>query len=210
MTSTDSTARPQPAGAADPDAGAAGRARRVFARTPVRLAVAGVLVAAAAGGALLVQRGQDGGDARPSTAPVALPGSLGGYESQPDTSDALRQPAWRSKAAAAAPGVTVEGRSYGSPQLRRQIRVVAGRADLTGKLEFAWPADGGTKVGDASCTNNLRVTAQSAPQVRPTMMMCWRTGAALSAYVVVIDFDKHPTAEATAELLTEVRDGVDA
>jgi hypothetical protein len=91
----------------------------------------------------------------------------------------------------------VAGRSYGSAQVRRQIRVVAGRADLTGKLEFAWAADAGRTVtssaGAAHCTQNLKLAAGSVAAVRPTMILCSRTTAALSAYAVIIDFDHHPT-----------------
>jgi hypothetical protein len=131
------------------------------------------------------------------TAPITLPSKLAGLAAGPLAADFASQPLWRTRAQAAAPGATVVGRSYGSAQLRRQIRVVAGRADLTDKLEFAWAADSGQKVasplGAARCTQNLIVVPRSAPAVRPTMMFCWRTSSTLSAYGVVINFDRHPT-----------------
>ncbi len=132
-----------------------------------------------------------------ATAPITLPDTMTGLAAGPRDSDFANQPLWLSKAKAAAPGAVVVGRGYGSVKLRRQIRAVAGRADLTGQLEFAWAADAGRTVkspeGDAHCTQNLILAPGSEASVRPTVMLCWRTSAELSAYGVVIDFDHDPT-----------------
>ena len=131
------------------------------------------------------------------TAPITLPERLGGLAAGPLAADFAVQPIWRQRAQAAAPGAIVVGRAYGSAQVRRQIRVVAGRADLAGKLEFAWAADSGrtlhSSLGTAHCTQNLILVARSNASVRPTAMLCWRTTSALSVYSFVIDFDHHPT-----------------
>jgi hypothetical protein len=96
----------------------------------------------------------------------------------------------------AAGGATVVGRGYGSAQIRRQLRLVAGRTDLSGKLEFGWAADAGRVVpssfGDARCTQKLILAPGSPASVRPTVLLCWRTTSALSAYSVIIDFDHTP------------------
>jgi hypothetical protein len=178
----------------------AGRTGGPAHRRPAVLLGVGLLAAAVvAGGVLWAARsGDDPGPAKlPVTAPISLPATIDGLAAAPSGADFADQPVWRTAAARAAPGATVRGRSYGSARQRRQIRVVAGRTDLTGKLEFAWPADAGHEVtsaaGPARCSRNLRLVARGEAENRPTMMFCWRTSSALSAYGVVIDFDHDPT-----------------
>ncbi len=160
-------------------------------------AVAVVLALVVAGVALVTHDGTPEINYPAATAPITLPDTMTGVAAAPRASDFANQPLWLSKAKAAAPGAVVVGRGYGSVKLRRQIRAVAGRADLTGQLEFAWAADAGRTVkspeGDAHCTQNLILVPGSKASVRPTVMLCWRTSAELSAYGVVIDFDHHPT-----------------
>ena len=174
-------------------------ARPLFRRPLfVGVALAAVVVAAAVVTVVVWPGGDSGPDPATisKTAPITLPATISGLAATPEAADFARQPVWLDRARAAAPGVTVAGRSYGSPKERRQIRVVAGRADLTGKLEFTWAADEGHVVrsaqGEARCTKNLLLAARGTAQIRPTMMFCWRTEKALSAYGVVIDFDHEP------------------
>lgn len=130
------------------------------------------------------------------TAPITLPKTLDGLPAVPVATDFDQLPTWRARAKAAARKATVSGRSYGTAPARRHIRVVAGRADLTGKLEFAWTTDSGRTVqspqGVAHCTQKLKLTPGSQAVVRPTMLFCWRTTPTLSAYSDIVDFDHHP------------------
>jgi hypothetical protein len=179
-------------------------ARKLSSRWPILL---GAVVVVVVGGILWATHHEDAASTPvpARTVPLTLPDKLSGLAAAPRNADFAAQPAWLSRAKAAAPGATVTGRTYRSAQARRQIRVVAGRADLTGKLEFTWAADAGRTVrsslGTAHCTQNLKLVARSEAAVRPTVMFCWRTTALLSAYSAIIDLDHHPVdAEGLAAL----------
>jgi hypothetical protein len=62
------------------------------------------------------------------------------------------------------------------------IRVVSARYDLTGRWELLLAADHGHQVGDARCTSHFKVGETA--QVRPTMLLCWRTTAPKSVVTV--------------------------
>jgi len=172
----------------------AGPTRPVW-RRPAAIAAA-VVVAGGVTGGVLVYRHWNADPNAPTRAEHAvskhLPGTLNGLSPAPANQDFGRQAAWLAKARAIAGGATVVGRTYGTPAQRRTIRVVVGRTDLTGKLELAWVADAGHKVGDAHCTQNFRFAEGAPAGVRPTMLMCWRTSPTLSAYSLTIDFDHRP------------------
>lgn len=87
---------------------------------------------------------------------------------------------------------------------KRTLRVVSADADLTGKLELAWVADGGTPVGDAHCTQTYRFNPKLAPGNRPTMMLCWRTSPQRSVYTLLVDLAVAPSAEASVAVLDRV------
>ena len=76
---------------------------------------------------------------------------------------------------------------------RHTLRVVSARTDLTGTRELAWAADAGHLVGDARCTQNVRLTPTAPARVRPTLLLCWRTSAERSAYTVAVDLDHRPS-----------------
>lgn len=78
------------------------------------------------------------------------------------------------------------------------IRVVAARYDLTARWS---PADRGRAVGDARCTQNLQIGIDSAPQPRPTMLMCWRAGPAKSVVTVAIGRQRKPLDAAVLDVL---------
>jgi len=169
-------------------------------RRPGVLVAIGVVVALLAGGTFWTVRHQQPESIKtpPQSAPITLPDTLSGLTAKPLKTDFASQPIWQSRAKTAASGAVVNGRSYASAKNRRTIRVAAGRADLTGKLEFAWAADAGKKVtsssGEAHCTQNLVLAVGSRASVRPTMILCWRVLPTLSAYAAVIDLDHHPVA----------------
>jgi hypothetical protein len=175
-----------------------GPVRKPFFRRPGVLAVAGVVATLLVGGTLwAVWHGQSESiKTPPRTAPITLPDTLADLTAKPLKADFASQPIWQTRAKAASSGAVITGRSYASTKNRRTIRVVAGRADLTGKLEFAWAADAGEKVssssGEAHCTQNLILAVGSRASVRPTMILCWRVLPTLSAYAAVIDLDHHP------------------
>lgn len=84
---------------------------------------------------------------------------------------------------------------------RHSMRVVSGKGDLTGQRELAWPADEGTAVGDARCTQNFQFNAQQGAGIRPTMLICWRTSATKSVYTVAVDVKEKPSPQASVATL---------
>jgi hypothetical protein len=158
-------------------------------RTRRRWLAVGVLTALAAAGAAtaLMPRGGSDVPAGPANAPITLPASVEGLARMPH-GDLTGSPSWRLKARqAGGVGVTVVGQVYGKGGPTRSIRIVAGRTDLTGRLDLTWAADAGTVVGDARCTHDTKLTASSQPQIRPTVLVCWRTTPTFSVYSLIID-----------------------
>jgi len=135
---------------------------------------------------LLISRSGDEIPSGPADAPIALPKDVLGLGPQAQN-DTTQTAEWSLLARRAGNGATVVGRAYGGPSPARTIRIVAGRTDLTDKLELAWRADAGHLVGEtkATCTNN--VTIGERTQVRPTVMLCWRTTSTFSVYSLIID-----------------------
>ena len=183
MSTTEKTSRPT-ASPAGHSSTSASRRRRM--RGPLALG-AGLAVLAA--GSVVVGLHEKGTSTSPSTAPattpLTLPGTLAGLGAMAQS--AYTTPAWTAKATAASGGAPIAGRMYGGGGTARSIRAVAARADLTGKLELAWAADAGHAVGGAMCTQNVQLVPGGRVGVRPTVMVCWRKTANLTAYVVVID-----------------------
>ncbi|MGX6607158.1 hypothetical protein ACWKSP_34295 [Micromonosporaceae bacterium Da 78-11] len=64
------------------------------------------------------------------------------------------------------------------------IRVVTARHDLTGQWELLWAADMGRSVGMSRCTQNFRINGSTVAQVRPGMLLCWRTSQVKSVVTV--------------------------
>lgn len=81
------------------------------------------------------------------------------------------------------------------------MRVVTARGDLTGQREMAWAADSGHRVGDAWCTQNFRFSPDRPASVRPTMLLCWRTSAHRSAYVVTVNPTGKPSEQDTVAVI---------
>jgi len=83
----------------------------------------------------------------------------------------------------------------------RTLRIVSARADLTGQRELTWAADTGHPVGSARCTQNFQFSPNSPAGVRPTMLLCWRTSAHKSVYVIETNPGGRPSeSEAVAAL----------
>src|SRR2546423_606895 len=100
-------------------------------------------------------------------------------------------------------GVTVT--NFGSmPKDHHTLRVVSGRMDLSGRHELAWAADTGHPVGDARCTQNYRIGPSSAPRVRPTMLLCWRTSAHRSVFTVAVDIEHRPSEQDSVDTIDRV------
>lgn len=100
------------------------------------------------------------------------------------------QPANEAAAAGATAPVTVT--NSGSLAKGGTLRVVSSRSDLTGLREHAWAADKGRRVGDATCTDNFHFSNDSKAQVRPTMLLCWRTSAQRSVLTVAVTKSGRP------------------
>jgi len=150
------------------------------------VAVAGLV--AAGGGALAATHLGSAPQSKPTDA-ITLPAAVAKLPQVPSGGADLTQSAdWQAKAKAAVGNAAITGRTYGNGgQQARSIRIVAARADLTRKLEQAWAVGSGTEVGADHCTNNVQLAKGSAPRVRPTLMLCWRTSPTFSAYSLIID-----------------------
>jgi hypothetical protein len=152
--------------------------RRWLTVTAVAVAVAGVVATAA----LVRPSGPD----VPAGA-LRLPDSVAGLDPMTSSVDLTTLPDWRAKARSAAPDGSLVARTYGTGALARSIRVVAAKTDLTGRLELGWVSGPGTAVGDDTCTQTVKPTANSRAATRSTLALCWRTGPDLSAYVLLVD-----------------------
>ena len=82
------------------------------------------------------------------------------------------------------------------------MRVVSARQDLTGYRELGWVTAEREQVGDGvQCTQRIQLSPDSPAKVRPTLLLCWRTSAARSAYTVAVDFKGKPSVqESVAEI----------
>jgi hypothetical protein len=80
------------------------------------------------------------------------------------------------------------------------IRIVSGRHDLRTKL---WAADAGVQVGDARCTQNLRIDGRAA-QVRPRMLLCWRVSVAKSVVTVATNATGKPSTATSVRVIERV------
>jgi hypothetical protein len=180
------------------------RRRLGFGAAAACLALVAVVV-----GVVVAQRSSRSSDAGagpvgPNT-PIALPADVLGVPAVAQ-GDPAQTPLWKQRSSAASKGSAVQGRTYQKPGQQAWTRVVAARADLTGKLELAWAADKGQKVGDVSCTNNTMITGTATARRRPTLMLCWRTSATLSVYALVVDpkATTSPSTGAAASVVDQV------
>jgi hypothetical protein len=88
---------------------------------------------------------------------------------------------------------------------RGTLRVVSARRDLTGQRELSWVAgQKGEKVGDARCTQSIRVSPDVPFRERPTLLVCWRTSAAKSVYTIAVNLEQRPSKRASVAALTKV------
>jgi hypothetical protein len=81
------------------------------------------------------------------------------------------------------------------------IRVVSAHYDVTGRWALLAVADNGHQVGDARCTQNLRVGDAAVPQVRSRMLVCWRTAENKSVVTVAVSYRSSPQISASLEAL---------
>jgi hypothetical protein len=78
---------------------------------------------------------------------------------------------------------------------RATLRVVSARGDLTGQRELAMVAGKGKPVGDAFCSQMIRVSAGAKAEKKPNLLLCWRTSARKSVFTVAVDLDGAPSEE---------------
>ncbi|WP_433826375.1 hypothetical protein ACQP2E_30430 [Actinoplanes sp. CA-015351] len=72
------------------------------------------------------------------------------------------------------------------------MRVYTSRQDLTGYQELAWVVNG-ERIGEAFCTQTIKLSSDKKTRTRPTLLICWRTSAEKSVYTVLVDVDKKPS-----------------
>jgi len=82
---------------------------------------------------------------------------------------------------------------HGGGKDGKLLRIVTARKDLTGYSELAWVADGGTPVGDVKCSQKFRLSNETEPKERPTLLVCWRTSAKKSVYTVAVNVNGRPS-----------------
>ncbi|MFC7279249.1 hypothetical protein ACFQS1_35255 [Paractinoplanes rhizophilus] len=73
------------------------------------------------------------------------------------------------------------------------MRVVSARSDLTGQRELAWVGDEGEPIGNARCTQRIRLSNNQTATVRRNLLLCWRTSSEKSVYTVAVDLDGKPS-----------------
>jgi len=73
------------------------------------------------------------------------------------------------------------------------LRVVSARGDLTGKRELGMVADKGTRVGNAYCSQTIRVSGGVKATKEPNLLLCWRTSAQKSVFTVAVDLGGDPS-----------------
>jgi hypothetical protein len=81
------------------------------------------------------------------------------------------------------------------------LKVVSARADLSGQQELAWLAGPGDKVGDAECSQRIRLSADVPVMVHPTLLLCWKTSAAKSVYTLAVNPKGKPSAKVSVAAL---------
>jgi hypothetical protein len=129
-----------------------------------------------------------------TTKPV---GALSDSDLQP-TADPLR-PLPRPNEVVPDSAITVS--ETGSLRAGGTLKVVSARADLTGQRELAWVADGGRTVGDAECSQKIRLSPDAPARVRPTLLLCWRTSGTKSVYTVAVNRKGRPSTRASIAAL---------
>jgi hypothetical protein len=67
------------------------------------------------------------------------------------------------------------------------LRITSARRNLAGQRELSWIPDAGEKVGDASCSNKVRLAEGAPEMVKPTLLLCWRTTATKSVFVISVN-----------------------
>jgi len=85
-------------------------------------------------------------------------------------------------------------RTSGSlPKDGQVLKIVSAHGDLTGQRELAWAGDAGRRVGAARCTRQLRIGGGAAAGERPGTLLCWRTSATKSVYVLALGLEREPS-----------------
>ncbi|MDP9798139.1 hypothetical protein J2S43_006651 [Catenuloplanes nepalensis] len=84
---------------------------------------------------------------------------------------------------------------------RQRMKVVSAAADLTGYRELGWVTEVRKRVGEAECTQTIRLSPDAPPRERPTLLICWRVSAARSVYTVAVDMKGRPSEKGSVELL---------
>jgi hypothetical protein len=106
----------------------------------------------------------------------------------------VRRPLASQNGGATVAAADIKSTVIGSLQQNKQeLRLYSARQDLTGQKELAWVTDDYDKVGNANCTNKIRLSQDVKPRARPTLLICWRTSETKSVYTVAVKIDGRPS-----------------
>jgi hypothetical protein len=154
------------------------------------------------------------GAASPTVSPTASPARTSSPAAKPATTAAAPKkasPTWKPPPAPTirgsalptppknAPAVTIVNKGNIAKD-HHSMRIVSAKGDLTGQHDL-WMVAGGFPWGDATCTQTFHLTVGAPPQVRNTMLICYRLSNTRSVYTISVDLDKSPSpAAAVAEI----------
>jgi len=148
-----------------------------------------------------------------TAAPTASPSASGKRAKAPAAASDGKEPAPRKltkpvPAKFVSPDAVTVRKSGSLAKGGQIMRVASARQDLTGYRELAWVVDAGKKVGNAHCTQRVKLTRELKPKVRPTLLLCWRTSATKSVYTVLVDIKKKPSAAQSVAEINRVWDSL--
>ncbi|SDT79102.1 hypothetical protein [Actinoplanes derwentensis] len=83
------------------------------------------------------------------------------------------------------------------------VRMVTAREDLTGQRELAWVSGGIKKYRDVPCSQTVRFSADSQPEKKDNLLICWRTSPTKSVISIVVDPEGKPSRTKAVNALKE-------
>jgi hypothetical protein len=120
---------------------------------------------------------------RPSPVPSLVPSPSARTDEEVASAQVSQLLEPRPDTGVGAAGTRVSVRNERTPD-GANVRLVSARYDLTGRWSLLWAADQGRPVGGARCTQNFRTDDQPAGQMRPGLLLCWRTSVGKSVVAV--------------------------
>jgi hypothetical protein len=107
------------------------------------------------------------------------------------------------KSSATAAAGSVKAVTEGSLNSGGIVRMVTAKEDLTGQRELAWISGGVEKYRDVPCSQTVRFSADSQPEKKKNLLICWRTSATKSVISIVVDPEGKPSRAKAVSALKE-------